>query len=117
MTIHDTRLRNLQLLIEHFGSIVALSNATGVSEKYLSQVMNRTRLPSGNPKNIGSNVARRLEQGANMPAGWMDITQEIHAATTPSISPQEAELLRLYREASKDKRRGIIAVARLRTTD
>lgn len=116
MTRHDIRHHNLTLLIQEFGTATALAEATEASEKYISQIISKTPLPSGNPRQVGNNLARRLEQAASKPEGWMDQDHsQLPAAGNGELSQIEAELLRHFRQASSAKRRAIMAVARLQT--
>lgn len=114
MTRNDIRLTNLRILVGEYLTIAAVAEASGTSEKYLSQILNASPLPSGKPRQVGNNLARRLEEGCLKPVGWMDTDhRQSIALPGPSITPAEAELIRLYRCASTAKRRAMMAVARL----
>lgn len=72
-TSAEMRRDNLELLIEEAGTIEALSEKTGVSGGYLSQV--RTKAPDSTkkkPRAMGDDAARRLEVGMEKETGWMD---------------------------------------------
>jgi hypothetical protein len=108
----DIRRKNLQTLVKEFKTIAALAEISGTSEKYLSQILNCTKLPSGATRNVGNALARKLETGALRPPGWMDHDHE-GEAPAPRLSPPEEELLRCFRTGSKAKRTALLAVARL----
>lgn len=86
-----------------------------MSEKYLSQLLNKSPLPSGRARGVGNQAAERLESGAHKPPGWMDTNRTETPPEAPAMTPAEAELLHLFRSAGKAKRRAIMAVARLIT--
>ena len=71
--IHEYRLENLKKLIAEVGSATELAKLAGYKQpSYLYQILNRTALQNGKPKNIGSNMARKLERATNKPEGWLD---------------------------------------------
>lgn len=71
-TIEEIRLKNLDLLIEEIGSAASLAKKADTDPNYISQI--KTRVPSrtGKPRDIGSDLARKLEEACNKPRGWMD---------------------------------------------
>lgn len=115
MNRKEARLLNLKRLVAEYGSIVAVANASGTSEKYLGELINRTPSKSGKPRQMGDLTAEKIEVGCGKGRGWMDID---HNATQPiggpALNSTEAELLRLYRESTPNKRRALLAVARLK---
>ena len=115
MTRNDIRLTNLITLVSEHGSIASLAEAAGVSEKYLSQILTRTKLPSGRVRQLGDNAARSLEAGSGRETGWMDRDHSNQSTSVDEIplSPTEEELIRLFRAANAAKRRAIMAVSRL----
>lgn len=116
MSRNAIRLNNLRLLVAEYGTIAALYEATDVSEKYLSQLLNEAPLPTGSTRKMGDKTAERLEHGCGLPAGWMDIAhQEDHE---PSPAPTaERELLRLFRQAPPAQRKAALAVLRLQVKE
>lgn len=114
MNRKEARLRNLLRLVDEYKTIAAVASASGTSEKYLGQILNGTPLKSGKLRQIGDDLAQRLEDGCGKASGWMDAD---HDTTTPiggpALTMSEAELLRLYRAATPEKRRALLAVARL----
>lgn len=71
--ISQTRLENLEILIDEAGSVTALAERCGYAKpNYIYQIRNQSAVQNGKPKNIGNAMARRLEEGMGKPEGWMD---------------------------------------------
>lgn len=114
MTRKYARLINLRHLVEEYGTITAVAAAAGTSEKYLGDILNGTLLKSGKRRQLGDRLAEKLENGCGKPPGWLDIDHSANSPTGgPALTPAEAELLRLFRDASPSKRRILLGVARL----
>lgn len=114
MTRNAIRLANLKRLVAEYGTIAALAEVSGTSDKYLSQLLNEAPLPSGKRRTIGNQTANKIEAGCKLPPGWMDTDQE--ATDIPSTSPlskPELELIKAYREGGPAKQRALLAVARI----
>ncbi len=62
------RLHNLRRLIGESGTQRKLAAQTGVNPAYLSQILSRRT-----QRQMGDDVARRLERGMGKPHGWMDV--------------------------------------------
>lgn len=92
MSIRDTRLANLKLLVAESGSVANLGRASGVNATYLRQVlrgdMGKHRRTA---RQLGDAAVERLEDGCFKPRGWMD---ETHAAavTLPNATSRAALL-------------------------
>lgn len=71
----EIRTHNLSLLEEEFGSLAELSRLSGLSEKYLSQIKNKTK-QRGTIRGMGDRAAKQLEDGCGKAAGWID---QVHA--------------------------------------
>lgn len=82
------RARLLDLANEH-GTLQALADATDTRPAHLSQIKNGVR-------EMGDDVARRIEAKLSKPRGWMDIAP---GAVTPLLD-DEREMLEKYRRAS-----------------
>lgn len=85
-TVGDIRRANLEALIREFGTLEALASAADTTSVYLSQVRNSTPdVKTKKPREMGSRMARRLEQlaGHVKPAGWMDIEHGTQIAGQP----------------------------------
>ena len=92
-TAEELRRENLELLVEQFGSLRALADAIETNPAYLSQV--RNALPestTGKPKEIGTALARRLENAAGKERGWMD-HEHLKAAYVAAEAPAEYRTL------------------------
>lgn len=72
MDSHSIRRQNLLQLIGEAGSKAELARRAGVSEAYLSQVTSdKTK------RNMGADVARRIEKAMRRRAGWMDLQHSL----------------------------------------
>jgi len=103
-TIDNIRRRNLELLVEEFGtqSAVALNCQTSVSN--LSHILIRYRKSNGKIVKMGATLARKIEAGCNKPVGWMDISHD---------DQPENELIQLYDKMTDDMRELLLSHARL----
>jgi len=119
MTRDDIRLTNLRKLVQEYRTITALAEEVGTSEKYLSQILSGTLLPSGKPRGVGNALARKLETGTMKDPGWMDLDHDKDSTTAnhPEHTPEEAELLRLFRRANPSKRKAMLSVGRIHCDD
>ena len=86
MTVQDNRRINLERLITEVGSAAALARLTDTDPAYLSQIRTKVRTPRGTVRNIGENLARRLEEGTNKPYGWMDLAHDTPDDKSPPWS-------------------------------
>lgn len=68
MDSHTIRRENLLILIREVGSKAELARRAEVSIPYLSQVTSEKT-----QRNIGSDVARRIEKAARKKKGWLDV--------------------------------------------
>lgn len=66
MNRNEIRQLNLNLLIEEATTIMNLAARTGVGRVYITHCKSGFR-------NMGDDVAHRLEDGMDKPRGWMDI--------------------------------------------
>lgn len=88
MTAEEFRLENLKALVAEFGSIVAVAERADTAAPYLSQIINRVPSRTGKPRDVGPDLARKLEAGCDKPIGWMDID---HSAST--LPPEDARFI------------------------
>ncbi|MDM3872538.1 hypothetical protein QSV34_14390 [Porticoccus sp. W117] len=80
-TVQDIRYRNLQRLLELCsGNQAELARKAASNPAYISQIVNRTPMPSGKPRNVGERLARNLEMAFGKSQGWMDTMEEIGVA-------------------------------------
>lgn len=69
----ELRRAGLQILITEAGGITQLADQCGVSEKNLQHILRRAKMPGDKkPRDIGDQLARRLEAGMGRPQGWLD---------------------------------------------
>lgn len=72
-TIAEIRHANLLALIDELGTQDAIAAAVETSPVYISQIVNRyPDSKTGKPRQIGDQLARKLERCCNKPTGWMD---------------------------------------------
>ncbi len=64
------RFQNLLVLIRETGSKAELARRTGAAEAHLSQIVAKGGVPG--VRNVGDDLARKLEAGTGKPFGWMD---------------------------------------------
>lgn len=107
MDVHDIRRENLiDVIAKNWGGVSArLANAIGCKKTVISRLISdrHTR------KNMGDNIARRIEAASNLPHGWMDISHGAAAATSDSSTV----LADLIRSLSEDDQRMIEAMIAL----
>lgn len=128
-TIGEVRLANLEVLVKEAGGASALSDFSGVSPVYISQLRNRSEdAKTGRPREMGSVTARKLEACSGMYRGWMDqdhkfepegttvfrfvrlTGNEAPVATDPPTAPAaEAELLAKFRALPEIQRPKVFA--------
>lgn len=74
-SIGDIRRANLELVVglPKIGTLDGLAELAGTSSVYLSQIRNQTvDVKTGRPREMGTRIARRIEDAAGLPTGWMD---------------------------------------------
>ncbi len=96
--IRTRRRKKLIELIESHTSIVALAQASGMSDRYLSQIKNDTR-------GMGANTARKMEKALELPENWFDL----NGGDTPGAA-EETEHLRQFRKLTPDQQQAIVAL-------
>lgn len=76
------RRERLRVLVKEFKTVAEVARRSGVSEKYLSQVINEVVQQRGkSARSLGDTSAAKLEAGCGKPTGWMDIpTDALFAA-------------------------------------
>ncbi|MBT2333597.1 hypothetical protein J7E49_06730 [Variovorax paradoxus] len=72
-TIGEIRLENLELLVADSGTLETVAGKAGTTSVYLSQIRNGALdQKTGRPRQMGDQMARRLELAHEKPKGWMD---------------------------------------------
>lgn len=100
MDAREIRRLNLRQLVREFGSTARLAEAAGSSAKTLDQILAGTPLESGQPRGVGHNLARRIEEAARKPPGWLDVVHE------EELPVQTRELLEYLRSRSIEGKLG-----------
>lgn len=96
MDIRKIRRRNLLRMVEEAGGQKRLAERTGVSAAYLCQV-----LSARVNRNVGHNLARRLEKGMGKPYGWMDVLSRSEWDAIRRDRVREADLEKGYGRGRK----------------
>lgn len=74
MEIYEQRKANLQALIKdkYGGTIKGLSDAVGVSHNTIWRLVSDTK----HGRNIGEDLARRIEAATGVPSGYLDLSSQ-----------------------------------------
>jgi predicted RecB family endonuclease len=94
-TIEEIRRVRLQMLVTEHGTITKLKVKAGYSDRdaTLNQYLNASiATKGGKPKEMGSKVARRIEEALALEVGWMDNDPEL---------PFSDDLVAVLRELDK----------------
>jgi len=75
-TVDQIRLKNLRRLVEEMGGVPKVANAYGCGESYIRQLLLQTKTHNEKPKSIGGATARKFENIAHKPVGWLDQPNE-----------------------------------------
>lgn len=98
-TIAEIRLDNLDLLIAEHGTQDRVAELGGTSSVYLSQVKNKSPdKKTGKLRQMGDDMARKLELGCGKEVGWMD---NIHPQTEPTESASATGAIALPLDVQK----------------
>ena len=101
MTPKRQLIEAFRALCEREGGHVAVADEIGANEQNLWQILAGIKLPSGEPRGVGPNLQRRLEQRY---PGW---------ANAPSQAPAlHKDTLDALARASAEQRRAVEAVMR-----
>lgn len=89
-TIGTIRRENLELVIKKLKKLEAVAEAAGTTSVYLSQIRNQTAdKKSGRPREMGSAMARRIEEAVAVDRGWMDVDHGTESAATALADPPQ----------------------------
>jgi hypothetical protein len=119
VTVYEIRLANLQILVNAFGSARELADHTGTDEAHLRQILRGGQLPSGRRKNVGNDLARKIEKGCCLESGAMDkpMNPTPPAPDEVRLAADEQMILALYRRASTKLRRLVRLMLELERDD
>lgn len=96
-TVDETRRMRLDMLLEKYGSFANLNEALGWTrtDSRLSRIKNQNQRTDRDGKvfQMGSPMARAIEQALNLPTGWMD-TPPTYAELSSEDDPR-ARVLQL----------------------
>ncbi|MGE8547919.1 MAG: hypothetical protein ACN6OC_10825 [Alcaligenes sp.] len=100
-TVEEVRRIRLKMLINEVGGTAAdLNRATGKIDRdsTYSQILNQSLgSKTGKPKQMGSPMARALEEACNKETGWMDTDPDLSDEAWPFRSITKSALLALDR--------------------
>lgn len=114
-TCDEIRYENLKRLVDEAGGLSRLVEKSNgkLSRPTLYQILERITTAAGTVKNVGDDLARKIEEALKLERGWMD-NQENAQAAMPSkaLLPNELiELISLYGQCDQDGRKAILAAA------
>ncbi|MFT9637646.1 hypothetical protein ACMZ49_10075 [Alcaligenes phenolicus] len=100
-TVEEVRRIRLKMLIKEVGGTAAdLNRATGKNDRdsTYSQILNQSLgSKTGKPKQMGSPLARALEEACGKPLGWMDTDPDLSNDAWPFPAIPKSKLLTLER--------------------
>lgn len=92
-TVSEIRHANLLSLIKQAGSVQAFADQVERSHSQISQLKNRSKhSKTGEPRDVGDDMARHIEGKLGLPTGWMDAPHaEVEAplAEAPKEGPAD----------------------------
>lgn len=90
--IYEIRRQNLVKLAKKQGSIAKINEALGRkrADAYLYAIVARGRKTNGRIKNLGTEIARKIEAAYSLPLGWMDLE---HQDQNPPEPAQNAAII------------------------
>jgi hypothetical protein len=108
----ELRKFNLQMQLgtRFGGSKADLARAIGKSEAYVWQLLNGRKTSAGKRDVFGEKIARDIEAALNLPNGALDAAGP---QGLDNLSPDEAELLKNYRDAHSRWRLTLTLLSRL----
>lgn len=100
-TVEEVRRIRLKMLINEVGGTAAdLNRATRKNDRdsTYSQILNQSLgSKTGKPKQMGSPMARALEEACSKPVGWMDTDPDISDDAWPFAGVKKSRILALDR--------------------
>lgn len=111
MDIRVVRRRNFELLIQEADTIANLARLTQTSDKYLRHIFNGfTGNDRKSPRQVGDDLARKLEAGMGKPHGWMDTAHDPVAQNDPSplLNPRHQALLQLFESVTESDQQEVM---------
>jgi len=110
-TVANIRRENARELASQIGGHAELARRLGISDSQMNQTIGRN--PS---RNIGNNLARRIEQACGKEIGYLDsshasVTEKLDRVHLVYVTQKELSLLTSYREAAIEGRAAIECAA------
>lgn len=110
MDASDYRRMNLLALIDEcggrrFGGVNALAEKIGSNPSHISALIS----PATSRRNVGPNLARRIEKAFGKPRGWMD---HPHTNDDEVLRPEDLEVARAARDLPADGRALVLQMIR-----
>ncbi|MDG9927441.1 MULTISPECIES: hypothetical protein [unclassified Pseudomonas] len=102
--IDEIRRSNMRLLEKEFGGLATVADRVGMSPSQFGNLRDGAKdSKTGKPRGMRKATARRIEEAAGKPAGWLD-TDHSQSAETKIVEPPVSPLLRAYEQASPGDR-------------
>ena len=119
-TIDEIRRGNLARLVIQYGSINLLATKLERSYPQISQWINASKdSKTGQPRGIGNNSARRIEELTDKPRGWFDFEHGINETIYNPITKEAKKIAKMIdaREEDQDMEKILRVVSALSDTD
>lgn len=112
-TVEEVRRLRLAMLRERLGTLSELNERIGLlrRDSTLSQILNRHQGKTGKPKEMGSDLARRIEQALQLEVGWMD-TDPVYDSIPAKLSQEAMQLARDFDQRPEHERQALLTVWR-----
>lgn len=114
-TCDEIRYENLRRLVEEAGGLSRLVEKSNgkLNRPTLYQILERITTAAGTVKNVGDDLARKIEEALKLDRGWMDNAQSAQVADPGKLLlPNEViQLISLYSQCDPDGRRSIMSAA------
>ena len=92
MDISEIRCHNTRLLVDSYGTMARFADVMGRAHAQIGHWVGK------NPtRNIGSKVAREIEQCTGKPRGWLDV---YHVDSAEGLLPHDHQSLQAGRETA-----------------
>lgn len=91
MDVKKNRRDWLEVLARRVGTLEGLARQTDTNASYLTQIRRGTLMPSGEPREMGDRVARRIEVKLALPKGTMDTPCDASGVRALHLVPAEDE--------------------------
>ncbi|NCC28999.1 MAG: helix-turn-helix domain-containing protein [Gammaproteobacteria bacterium] len=107
MDIYDIRRINLRIIAGRYRTQKELADRCGWKAPYVSQLLRGTN-------RIGAESARKIEQAAGMPSGWLDTLRDLMSDPKRGLRQEVAEELIPISDAVSDGRLNPVDIKMLR---